>query len=185
MTDWWHTRQWRLIQTNLREIDMRDIDAARVVADLQAFEANVLMINAAGIIASYPTQLPFHFQSPYLTGDSLHDILDACHAADIRVIERTDFSKVRRPIYEQHPDWAYVSPKGEIVDYNGDVHVCINGPYQQHYALLIIEELLETHDVDGIFFNMGGYQTRDYSGTYYGICLLCVGADHLYKAVGV
>lgn len=169
-TDWWHNRPWRLIQTNLREIDMRDIDAERVVADLRSFEANVLMLNAAGIIASYPTELPFHFQSPYLTGDSLHDILDACHGADIRVIARTDFSKVRRPIYEQHPDWAYVSPEGQIVDYNGDVHVCINGPYQQHYALLIIEELLETHDVDGIFFNMGGYQTRDYSGTYYGIC---------------
>ncbi|MGC9395948.1 MAG: beta-galactosidase trimerization domain-containing protein, partial [Anaerolineae bacterium] len=170
MTDWWHTKQWRLIQTNLREIDMRDIRAAQVVADLQAFRANMLMINAAGIIASYPTKLPFHFQSPFLTGDSLLDIIEACHAADIRVFARTDFSKVRRPIYEDHPDWAYISPTGHIVDYNGDVHVCINGPYQQDYALRIIEELLSTHDFDGIFFNMGGYQTRDYSGNYYGIC---------------
>ncbi|MCU0521642.1 MAG: beta-galactosidase trimerization domain-containing protein [Anaerolineae bacterium] len=170
MADWWHSRQWRLIQTNLRETDMLDISAARVVADLLEFRANVLMINAAGIIASYPTTLPFHFQSPFLKGDSLHGILDACHAAGIHVIARTDFSKVRRSIYEQHPDWAYRSPGGEIVDYNGDVHVCINGPYQQHYALLIIEEVLETHDFDGIFFNMGGYQTRDYSGTYHGIC---------------
>jgi hypothetical protein len=170
MTDWWRTKQWRLIQTNLREIDMSGINADQVVSDLQAFKANVLMINAAGIIASYPTNLPFHFQSPFLTGDSLHDILDACHGAGIRVIARTDFSKVRRPIYEQHPDWAYRTAAGDIVDYNGDVHVCINGPYQQHYALLIMEELLETHNFDGIFFNMGGYQTHDYSGSYYGIC---------------
>ena len=170
MTDWWHTKQWRLIQTNLREIDMRDIRAAQVVADLRAFEANVLMINAAGIIASYPTKLPFQFQSPFLTGDSLLDIIEACHAADIRVFARTDFSKVRRPIYEAHPDWAYISPMGLIVDYNGDVHVCINGPYQQTFAPRIIHELLSTHDFDGIFFDMGGYQTRDYSGNYYGIC---------------
>ncbi len=170
MADWWQNRQWRLIQTNLREIDMADIDAHRVVADLQDFQANVLMLNAAGIIASYPTRLPFHYQSPFLTGDSLHDILDACHAAGIRVIARTDFSKVRRPIFEQHPDWAYRTAKGDVVDYNGDVHVCINGPYQQHYALLILEELFETHDFDGVFFNMGGYQTHDYSGNYYGIC---------------
>jgi hypothetical protein len=170
MAEWWHSKQWRLIQTNLREIDMLDINAERVVSDLQDFKANVLMINAAGIIASYPTNLPFHFQSPFLKGDSLHDILDACHAVGIRVIARTDFSKVRRPIYEQHPDWAYRTAAGEIVDYNGDIHVCINGPYQQHYALRIMEELLETHDFDGIFFNMGGYQTHDYSGNYYGIC---------------
>lgn len=49
MADWWHSRTWRFIQTNLREIDMLDIDAERVVADMQAFKANVLMINAAGI----------------------------------------------------------------------------------------------------------------------------------------
>jgi len=170
MTYWWENKPWRLIQTNLREIDMLDIDAERVVADLKAFQANVLMINAAGIIASYPTKLPYHYQSPYLKGDSLADIIEACHRADIRVIARTDFSKVRRPIYEMHPDWAYRTADGRIVDYNGDVHVCINGDYQQIYALNIIEELLTTHDVDGIFFNMGGYQTRDYSGNYYGIC---------------
>ena len=168
--DWWHTKQWRLIQTNLREIDMRDIRADQVVRDLQSFKANVLMINAAGIIASYPTKLPFHFQSPYLTSDSLQAIIAACHEANIRVIARTDFSKIRRPIYEQHPDWAYVSPAGQIVDYNGDVHACINGPYQQERAFDIINELLSTHPFDGIFFNMGGYQTRDYHGTYHGIC---------------
>ena len=170
MTDWWTGKPWREIQTNLREIDMLDIDAQQVAKDLQSFKANHLMLNAAGIIASYPTKLPFHFQSPYLKGDSLQDILDACHAAAIRVTARTDFSKVRRPIYEEHPEWAYISPQGQIVDYNGDVHVCINGNYQQKYALKIIEELITTHDFDGIFFNMAGYQTRDYSGNYYGIC---------------
>ena len=170
MSDWWVDRPWRMIQTNMREIDMLDIDAERFVADLQAFKANVVLVNAAGIIASYPTKLPFHYQSPFLKGDSLAQIIDACHAADIRFLARTDFSKVRRPIYEAHPEWAYRSPQGAIVDYNGDVHVCINGGYQQEYMFQIIEELVTTHDLDGIFFNMSGFQVRDYSGNYYGIC---------------
>ena len=68
MADWWHSKTWRFIQTNLREIDMLDIDAERVVADLQAFKANVLMINAAGIIASYPTKLPYHFSESVSEG---------------------------------------------------------------------------------------------------------------------
>ena len=170
MADWWAKKNWRMIQTNLREIDMQDIRADQVVADLQDFKANGLMINAAGIIASYPTKLPFHFQSPYLTGDSLQDIIAACHVADIRVVARTDFSKVRRPIYEMYPDWASVTHDGRVIDYNGDVQVCLNGNYQQDYALRIIEELLTTHEFDGIFFNMGGYKTSDYSGKYYGIC---------------
>jgi hypothetical protein len=159
---------------------MRDIVAERLVADLEAFRANVLMINAAGIIASYPTSLPFHFQSPYLTGDSLQTIIAACHSRAIRVIARTDFSKVRRPIYEAHPDWASVTAAGQIIDYNGDVQVCINGEYQQRCALEIIRELLTTHDFDGIFFNMAGYQTTDYSGNYHGICH-CANCTRLFR----
>jgi len=168
--NWWSGKPWRLIQTNLREIDMLDIEAERYVEELQKFKANIVMINTSGIIASYETDLPFHFQSPYLKGDSLQQIIDACHRAGIRVIARTDFSKVRKPIYEAHPEWAYVSPQGQIVDYNGDIHVCVNSEYQQRYALDIMVETVTKLDVDGIFFNMGGYQTRDYSGNYYGIC---------------
>ena len=181
MTDWWETTPWREIQMNLREIDMIDIRAAQIVADLQAFKATVFMINTAGIIASYPTALPFHFQSPYLQGDSLAQIIDACHAANIRVVARTDFSKVRRPIYEQHPDWAYNSPAGQIIDYHGDIAVCLNGGYQQEFMFQIIEELLSKLPFDGIFFNMSGYQTRDYSGNYYGPCH-CLNCRRLFKA---
>jgi hypothetical protein len=75
---------------------------------------------------------------------------------------------VRRPIYEAHPEWAYQSPQGRIIDYNGDVHVCPNSAYQQECMLSILEEMLNAHSFDGVFFNMSGYQTHDYSGNYYG-----------------
>lgn len=182
MRDWWIGRPWRMIQTNLREIDMVDIDADRFVADLQEFRATVVLLNTAGIIASYPTKLSFHFQSQFLKGDSLGNIIRACHAADIKVLARTDFSKIRRPIYEDHPEWAYVSPKGKIVDYNGDVHVCVNSEYQQEHALRIIEEAVTTLDIDGIFFNMSGYQVRDYGGNYHGICH-CDGCKLAFRAM--
>jgi hypothetical protein len=170
MHDWWNAYPWRLIQTNLREIDMQDIRAGQVVQDLRAFKATVLMINAAGIIASYRTKLPYHFQSPYLTGDSLLAIIEACHTAGMRVIARTDFSKIRRPIYEEHPEWAYRSARGEIVDYNGDIHVCVNSWYQQEGILHILDECFTSHPFDGVFFNMGGFITSDYSGRYFGPC---------------
>src|SRR5215207_4646672 len=85
---WWEDRPWRLVQTNLREIDMRDIDAKRYVASLKAFDATVAMINTSGIIASYPTTLPFHTPSAFLHGDDLGSIIEACHAAGIKVIAR-------------------------------------------------------------------------------------------------
>ena len=163
-------RPWRLIQTNLREIDMRDIDAARYVEWLRSFDATVAMINTSGIIASYPTKLPFHTPSAFLTGDSLETIIAACHEADIRVIARMDFSKVRRALYERHPEWAYIRGDGEIVDEHGDVHVCPSGEYQQARAREIVEETITTLDVDGVYLNLVGFQTRDYAGRYHGIC---------------
>jgi hypothetical protein len=101
-----------------------------------------------------------------LTGEALR----ACHANGIRYIARFDFSKAHRSIYEKHPDWFYRSPRGKIVDYNEMIHTCVNGFYQRECSLKIIEEVLARYDVDGVFFNMFGYQTRDYSGNYYGIC---------------
>lgn len=167
---WWVGRPWRLIQTNLRETDMRDIDAGRYVESLRSFDATVAMINTSGIIASYPTRLPFHTPSAFLTGDSLETIIAACHEADIRVIARMDFSKVRRALYERHPEWAYVRSDGEIVDEHGDVHVCPSGGYQQECAPRIVEETITKLDVDGVYLNMSGFQTRDYAGRYHGIC---------------
>ena len=170
MKNWWEDYAWRQIQTNLREIDMTDINAQRYVESLTAFGATVAMINVGGILASYETELPFHYQSNYLTGDSLLQIIKSCHAAGIRVVARTDFSKIRRPIYEQHPDWAYRTAEGKIVDYNGDVHACVCGGFQQEAAFSILQEICAKLPIDGLFINMGGFQTRDYSYHEHGIC---------------
>ncbi|HEX4941491.1 MAG TPA: alpha-amylase family protein, partial [Actinomycetota bacterium] len=167
---WWEDRPWRLIQTNLRERDMEDIDAEGYVESLRELHATVAMINTSGIIASYPTSLPFHTQSAFLQGDGLATIIEACHEADIKVIARTDFSKVRMALHELHPEWAYRRADGGIVDEEGDVWVCPSGGYQQECAPRIVEETITELDVDGIFFNMAGFQTHDYRGIEHGIC---------------
>ena len=167
---WWKNYPWRMIQTNLREIDMLNISAEQFVKDLLDFKANVVLLNAAGIIASYPTELPLHYQSPYLKGDSLRRIVEACHENGIRVLARTDFSKVRKSLYEQHPEWAFRTKEDQIMEYNGDVQVCINGDYQQRYAFEILREMFDKIPFDGLFCNMGGFQTRDYDFKDYGNC---------------
>ncbi len=159
-----------MVQTNLRESDMEDINAKKYAQDLADFGATVVMLNAAGIIASYDTKLSCQTKSSCLHGDSLGDILKACHEQGIRVIARTDFSKVRMELYNEHPDWAYRTRDNEIVSYNGDVHVCPNSPYQQKYMFDILKEVLTEYPFDGVFCNMSGFLVTDYSGKYYGPC---------------
>ncbi|MDF2511227.1 MAG: hypothetical protein K0S04_1093 [Herbinix sp.] len=168
---WWMNRPWRLIQPNTREIDMKDMNAEQFVADLLEFKANVVMLSTSGIVANYPTKLPFHFQNPYATGDSLKKIIQLCHAADIKVIARMDFSKIRREIHEKNPDWAFTTSKGETIDYNGDIHVCFNSSYQQELSLKIMKETIEDLEVDGIYLNMDGYNNNyTYSKKGYSNC---------------
>ena len=168
---WWKDRAWRIVQTNLREIDMADMNAEQYVRELQEFNANTVIINTGGIAASYESNIPFHTRNRYLTGDSLKTVINACKEAGIRVISLVDFSKVRAPLYEQHPEWAYVSPKGEIIDYHGLIHMCFNSDYQQKIALDIIREIIRDINPDGLFLNMGGYSVAlDYTKGYQGIC---------------
>lgn len=180
MGNWWNEKPWRLIQTNLREIDMADIDAGQYVEQLKEFGANVVMINTGGILASYDSEVEDHTISAYLTGDSLEKIMDECHKAGIRVIARMDFSKVKRSVYEKHPDWAYHSIKGEIIDYNGNVHMCPCGGYLQEKAYEIMREVAVKLPIDGVFMNMGGFRQVDYSHNYYGICH-CDNCKRLFK----
>lgn len=167
---WWMDNRIRMIQNNLRDIDAAmDVDA--LVARLESFDCNCVMVGAAGITAFFPSKLPYQVPSLYLNGrDTLGEIVEKCHAHGIRVIARFDFSKTHERLYEQHKEWYYTSAKGEIVRYNDTVHTCICGEYQQKLSLEIIREVLERYPVDGIFFNMFGFTTSDYSNNEYGIC---------------
>ena len=46
--------------------------------------------------------------------------------------------------------------------YNGQVHTCVNGGYQQEYMFEILGEAVDRYPLDGVFFNMIGYQRSDY-----------------------
>lgn len=175
---WWLKPQ-RMIQTNLREIDA-DLDPDRLIADVKELGATVLMFNTGGIVASYPTKLPFHYPNPYLKNDLVGEVIRRCHENGIRYFARMDFSKANRVFYAEHPDWFYRTAANTVVDYNGQLHTCVNGPYQKEHALAIVEEVLDRYPIDGIFFNMFGYQTWDYSRNYHGICH-CENCKRLFR----
>ena len=168
--EWWLKEPYRLVQTNLREIDAIDFDIDVYLESVKEIGANTVLINVGGIVANYYTKLTFHYKNPYLKNNLLKEVVDRLHQENIRVIGRYDFSKLNEKYAFENPDWLYKSVDGEYVNYNGQVHTCVNGGYQQEYALKILNESLTMLPLDGVFFNMIGYRTRDYSHNYHGIC---------------
>ncbi len=168
---WWMREPIRWIQNNVRDKD-DTVDAKVLAETLADFKANVLLFGMGGIVAHYPTEIPFHYRSKYMPPgrDPFGDVLRECHRRGIRVVGRFDFSKVEKPAFDAHPEWFFRKSDGEPVIYNGLYSTCINGDYYRVQALKILVEALERYDVDGVFFNMFGNQSSDYSGRYVGLC---------------
>ena len=168
---WWMREPIRWVQTNLRETDA-GLDAKHLVAQLADMRANVLLMGMGGIVAYYPTKAPFQYPSPFLLPgrDMFGDVLKVAHQRGIRVVGRFDFSKTSEQVFKAHPEWFFRQSNGQPVIYNGLYSTCINGGYYRNAAMAILAEALDKYDVDGLFFNMFGNQSRDYSGNSVGLC---------------
>ncbi len=176
--DWWF-KPHRMIQTNLREIDAT-MDIDQYIRELKEWKVNVVKFNVGGIVANYPTKVKFHYQNPFMKGDLTDTVLRRLHAEGIRMAGRFDVSKINEKFAAEHPDWLYVSEAGKNVNYNGQVHTCLSGGYQQKFMYEFLEEALDRYPLDGVFFNMSGYQRNDYSRNYHGICQ-CDNCRRLFK----
>jgi hypothetical protein len=122
------TEPVRWVQTNLRQTDAK-LDAARLVDQLADMRANVLLMGMGGIVAYYPTKVPFHYPSPDLPAgtDLFGEVLQKSHARSIRVVGRFDFSKTQKVVYDAHPEWFFRKSDGSPVIYNGLYSTRING----------------------------------------------------------
>ena len=166
---WWKHNNLRVMQANLPSYEA-NLNADSLVQDLLSFSANTLIINAGGIMAFYPTKLENQYINPHMKENMLMDVIQKCHDNGIKVITRFDFSRAHESIFKKHPDWFYISPKGERI-INDDMYVVsIDAPYEQGVLFEIVKEVIDNYPIDGIFLNMPGYQTRNsYVGVYHGI----------------
>ena len=168
---WWMTEPIRFLQTNLSETDST-VDPRQLVAAVADFGANTFLVNMGGIVAQYPTRVPYHYPSAFLPPgrDLFGAALDEARRRRLRVIGRFDLSKTQKPVFDAHPEWFFTRTNGEPAIYNGLYSTCINGNYYREHALTILSEALDRYEVDGLFFNMFGNPSTDYSGVQMGPC---------------
>ncbi len=166
----WYEHDYRIVQTNLREIDVlqdpRDI--AKAVKD---FGGNVIVSNIGGIVAFYPTDLEYHYTNPYLKGDFVGEMIEAAHSEGLAYLGRFDMAKGREPVFQAHPDWFSLTRDGKPREYNGTYQACPASEWAQDYAPKILQEALTRYKPDGVFFN-GFYfpGTNWYNKADEGIC---------------
>jgi len=167
---WWE-QQYRIVQTNLREIDVLE-DPREIARAIREFGANTIVSNIGGIVAFYPTRLELQYKNPYLKTDFVGEMIDAAHSEGLAYIGRFDLSKASKRVQEVHPDWFMVRRDGTTPNDFGMLSVCLNSGWAQGYGKEILAEAAQAYEADGFFFNMVGYpRGKDYSGTPRGICV--------------
>jgi hypothetical protein len=165
---WWE-RPLRIIQLNLTVPDAAR-DGVEMARRAHEYGANALLINAGGIYAFYPTDVPFHRRAPGLYGDLLGDAIGYCGANGVRVVVRYDLSGLHRAAYEAHPEWFYRSADGRPMVDKGLYITCPNRGWWQEAFFRLWDELTGRYTVDGLFFNAWGHKEATREGVYYGPC---------------
>ena len=103
---WWQ-EPLRVIQTNLQVQDTALMNPEKIAAEIEEMAGNTLVMNVGGIYSWYQSQVKYHHINEYLPAefDLLEDLITACHARNIKVVARFDFSKAEDLIYYQKPQW--------------------------------------------------------------------------------
>ena len=165
---WWH-KPLRVIQTNLQVKDTGLMNPEKIVREIDEMAGNVLVINTGGIYAWYRSKVKYHHINEYLPEDFdlLGEIIHECHKRNIRVVARFDFSKTHDYIFQQRPQWFVRDLNKKPRIYGKDrmgvwsllLSTCINEGYRNdEVAVPVLNEVLDTYDIDGIFFNAPHYE---------------------------
>lgn len=177
---YWYQKNLRFLQTVLREIDIINYDAKKVVDYMRRANANVLVVNAGGIMDFFDNPLPLANVNPSKTHENvLRDIGREIHAAGMRVIVRVDFRGVDPQRYAQHPDWFAAEPDGGPRAGHGHIKLCApcyNSYYANEHAEEYIRYVLSTFDLDGIWENALGF--------HHGPCYCKRCRDRYFEATG-
>lgn len=154
--DFWR-RPFRVMRFDLRPTDARGLDPRRLVSQTLEYGANVMLVNAGGVVAWYPSRLAHHPVNEYMRGDLLGALLREAHRQGLKVLARLDLSVNRAELYEERPEWFQVTARGEVRHSGGMILTCFQSPYWQEHGLALVDEIMANCAVDGLFFDRFRY----------------------------
>ncbi len=144
-------------QTNFNERDPEVLKIDEWVDYWSRLKLDALLLNAGGIMAFYPTEIPYHHKSAYLgSHDLFGDFAAAAKKRGIRVVARLDCNYTYEEAFQAHPEWFERRADGQVVKHNESTWLyktCMFSSYFTTQMPAIIREINRRYDVDGFFTN--------------------------------
>ena len=157
---WWNKPQ-RFVQYNLQEKDTGLMDPEVIAAASERMNASGVVINVAGDVAYYNTEVPYHTVNQCLPRDRdlFGEIVDAHHARNMKVVGRLSCGLLTDEVYHQNPSWVMRKPdKTPVIMgeqrpglWNLMYSYCVNSSYVEEVTIPAVLEVLERYPLDGVF----------------------------------
>jgi hypothetical protein len=156
--DEWFDRPMRWAQLNLTEDDPAKMDVGFWLDYFKRIHADATCLTAGGVVAFYPSKVPFHHRSQWLGNhESFYsDLVEGCHKLNMVVVARTDPHATYQDVYDAHPDWIAVDAEGRKrrhPDHPDMWLTCAFGPYNFEFMTEVTREIVSIFPVQGVFSN--------------------------------
>jgi hypothetical protein len=155
--DPWFDKPMRWAQLVLVENDPGNFDPDFWLDYFKKIHADAACLSAGGIVAYYPTDVPYHHRSAWLgTSDPFGYLVNGCRDLGMVVIARTDPHAAWEDMAQAHPDYLAVTREGAKRQHwaNPDLWVtCALGPYNFEFMTEVHREIMARYAIDGIFSN--------------------------------
>jgi hypothetical protein len=153
----WHQKIRRVGQVNMTEHDPAVLDVEEWADYWASLEVDVVLVSITGILAFYPSKVPFHKPGKFLNGrDFAGECIAAAKNRDIRVIARMSPDLNWGDALEAHPEWFKRDKQGNPITAKEDTDLyqtCMFTSYMTEHIPAIMREVNDRYPIDGIFTN--------------------------------
>lgn len=153
----WQKHVRRVGQTNMTEHDPAVMDVDAWADYWHSAKVDVVFVSVTGILAFYPSKVPFHRHGKFLNN---RDFFGECAAAakkrGMRVVARMSPDLNWEDALQAHPEWAMRNKDGSAQHSSEEPRLfktCMFSTYMDDYVPAIMREINSLYDVDCFYTN--------------------------------
>jgi len=153
----WYAAMRRCGQINFNEKDPLTLKVDEWADYWASLKVNAVLLNGGGIVAFYPTEVPYHHRSEFLgTRDLFGEMVAAMKKRHLRVVARMDCNLAYEEALKAHREWFERNRDGSARRHNESpwlFRTCMFSPYFTEQMPAIYREINRRYAVDGFFTN--------------------------------
>ncbi len=153
----WQRKLRRIGQTNFTEHDPAVFDIEGWADYWSSVKVGAVFISVTGILAYYPSKVPFHRHGKYLNGrDFFGELFEAAKKRNLRAIARYSPDLNWGDAVAAHPEWFMRDKEGQPISTPDDpdlFQTCMFSAYMTDYFPAVMREVISLHDVDAHYSN--------------------------------